>query len=164
VESTLLRALMANGLSSAAVPGTRPLSNGGRELAISEHGVERLFRMKKASRDQRGLRVLASSDSVLSTCGSGAVQGSLFPGIVPERVEQWVLAFVVNLADQTITEVVAARAVGFVSAHPGRLLLTDEVNISLGADLEPPFRSGDEDLRLPEEPDVAEPRDDEETG
>lgn len=149
VESVLLRALMGAGFNESALPNIIDLGNGGRELKILEGGRDLRFRMKYATRDRLGeLRVLASSDSVLSRGASRTGTLSLFPEQYPDVIHQWLLAFVIDRETWTLEEVVAARPIGFISRAPGRLRLDSQIGIPLLAPSVRRFVADDDDLEF----------------
>jgi hypothetical protein len=156
-EGHLVRAMLSEAVSQSGVPAIS-LSNLGREVVLSSaSGVERGFRVRLAERDASGaLKVMASSDSILSRCGSN--QLSLLPDVVPDTFEQWILAFVVDRSDPPeIREVVAARPIDFTSrTRPGRLILADHTDIPFRPTDPGEFRGDDDDLDLGDEVDGSE--------
>jgi hypothetical protein len=147
VESTLLRSLVAAAVSSTGVPVVE-LANGGRDIIVPQGERHLIFRLKKAERDALGLRVLAGSDSVFS---APVGQGSMFPTLVPNDVERWVLALIFD-DDNMLVEAVAARPIGFRASRPGRLLFDqNQFSLPIGSPSPPSFDGDDEDLEIPDE-------------
>jgi hypothetical protein len=145
IESTLLRAVVADAVSRSGAT-VACLPNGGREVSVVDGCVERTFRVRKASRDGRGLKILAGSDSVFSR--PAVLEPSLFPAIRPEVRERWILAFVVDDA-LALQEVVAARPIEFINSKPGRLRLVDEVALPIGSPPPERFEGKADDLDIP---------------
>jgi hypothetical protein len=166
VDSPLMRALICNIARSVAGRGIsiEVLPNGGCEASIIYKGVERLFRLRKATRDADGrLDVRVSSDSLL-THRARAMQlfdDESFEPIEPaEQVEQWVLPYLIDPRTRTLKEVFAALPIDTVNEHaPFRLILQDIVQIPHTTPPPSGFRKDDDDLDL-----GGEEEGDEETG
>jgi hypothetical protein len=96
----------------------RKVKGTGVEVQTFEGGVDRRFRLRRASRDADGrLTVLASSDSSLAS--DDEETASLFP---PER---WVLGYIIN-DDRRVTEVVVGQRVGYEVGPPGKVIFGRE--------------------------------------
>jgi hypothetical protein len=158
VDTDLTRALVCSLVRTSATPGVliHDLPNGGCEAQIVYEGVERLFRLKRATRDQDGrLVVKASSDSLL-THRARALK--LFdddgqPYEPPSRTEQWVLPYLITPATRTLIEISAALPVGIRNEHPPyRLVLDNIVRISHTAPPPPNFPKTEDDLDLDDKP------------
>jgi hypothetical protein len=135
------------------------LPNGGCELWNVDAAIERRFRFRRVTRDQYGLLdVRTSSDSLLAGKAREATL-SLFdePVTLPSETEQWVLAYMLEPATQTLKELSAARIIGFMNDRaPFRLKLGDVTRIALSASLPPAFQGTNDDLELPGEEDDEE--------
>jgi hypothetical protein len=152
VESPLIRALISSTAQSLAANGVRveSLANGGAEISITHDGIERRLRLKRADLDSYGrLDVRTSSDGILAAT---ARDPSLFDDpdeVDPERVEQWVLAYLLHPGTRTFRSVSAGRVVGFLTTSPPyRLALADLVVIPHIAPPPLGFPSNQDDLDL----------------
>ena len=129
------------------------LGNGGVELSRVDEGVERRFRLKRATRDSKGLVVTVNSDSKILTTPSprdltlfadAAARNAPLP-----KVEQWVIPYILNSA-RTFSEVSVARVVGKIGLC--RLKLADVIRIPHEAPPPPDFKPPvEDDLDLGEE-------------
>jgi hypothetical protein len=155
VESHLSRAVIAQ--AAFSVDGgalhRKELPNGGVEITSRDNGIERRFRLRRATKDKYGgLIVRTSSDGIL---GLAASDPTLFDdpfAVPPSVVEQWVIGYVLNRVTHTFAEVSAARVVGKRGQRPPfRLKLADTIRIPHAAPLPPGFKPDQDDLDFPEE-------------
>jgi hypothetical protein len=135
VENDLTRALIC---ATACARGAgrfrvEELGNGGVDLSHAYGGVERMFRLRSATRDASGfLRVMSNSDSIL-TGAARQTEATLFDPVVPAPPaarERWVLAYRLHPGIRTFLEVTAGRVVGLLTHRPPyRLDLADLAGI-----------------------------------
>lgn len=149
IESVLRRALLGAAVETGPWQ-VQSMQFGGREILITEAGVERRFRLRSAFRDASGrLVVTAGSESILSRQNE-VLQGVLFGPPPVVRSEQWVLAYVIDRQTKTLAEVVAAKPFDFANGKPGRLRFSEEIAITFASPEPRPFRGQEDDLELPD--------------
>jgi hypothetical protein len=163
VESTLLRALLSDSAMLACPPEMTvdQLGNGGCEVTDYEDGVERKFRFRRAERNSKGaLVVRVSSDSILNGVHVER-DPDLFNQEVPDTPpavrQQWVLAWRLSPATQTLHEVWAGRVIGVTGDQPPfKLVLANLTKIAHEPGLPPTFLGSDDDLDLNDERETGE--------
>lgn len=160
-EDPLRRSLLCDILVASGTPGVRvdELGNGGCELSIVHGGVERRFRLKKASVGRYNqLVVTASSDSILTPQARRARQATLWDEFEPdtcepepEQFQQWVLAYLLHPQTRTFTAVTAGRVVDVKGRRsPFKLVLDDLVHFAVTPAPAVQFVGDDDDLDLGE--------------
>lgn len=131
----MVRALLCSIGTHARVPGLEvaALGNGGMSIRSVHGGVERRFRLRKATLDQYGaLVVRVNTDSILTHGASNAPGFWDEPTLESSEYEQWILAYVLNPVIRTFERVTAAYPVGlYGDKSPYRLLLDRHASISL---------------------------------
>ncbi len=137
-RSWLGRDLTVEAISEAASQrglDFRPVKGLGREFRFSDGGVDRRYRLRKASKRADGTYVIiANSDSALTVD-----EDTLFPE------EAWVLGYTLS-ADCLLEDVFIAPIVDRVEGRPGYLVLGRVIEL-VGAPTPPAgFQPRDEDL------------------
>lgn len=129
------------------------LGNGGVEISRIDAGVDRRFRLKKATRDSKGLLITVNAESKILTLppprGLTLFDDEAQRTARPPKVEQWVIAYILN-STHTFEEVSVAKVAGRDGLC--RLKLTDVVRIPHEAPPPPDFKPpAEDDLDLGDE-------------
>jgi hypothetical protein len=116
--SQLYRDLVLDAASEAAsrdgVLDFRPVNGTGREFQLWHDGVDRRYRLKRATKTRSGYRIVHGSNSAV--LGGDDGQPELFPS------EQWVLAWTLDRQAQ-VGNVFVASVIDVADGKPGRLVL-----------------------------------------
>jgi hypothetical protein len=142
VTGPMLRALVSEHGLAAANHRVRAesLSNLGLELITHHEGIERRFRMRKASLSAHGAwQIQSNSDSILTAAARAQyAPPMLWPEVdltvADDDFQQWVLAYLPHWPTHTITRFMAALPVGLVGERPPYRLLLEHHTI---IDVEP---------------------------
>jgi len=162
IDTTLTRALVCSIARSTDLPGLSgaELAIGGCDVKVTHEDTIRLFRLKKATLDAAGNPIVrVNNDSILTRRAKDPTlpifedDESLLPTALPE---QWVLAYLINPATRTISQIHAGLPVGVRGQHsPFRLILAHVVRIPHAAPPPAAFPKTDDHLLLDAE-EVAE--------